>query len=235
MLGKKHKEEPTDTIFNSMIQSQDKAEIWQLLREHIATNNSCRITFVQEAYSRLTTAFFDEDYRTLRKVTEAVGDERKEFKRQRRREIIAMRRTDPMVALENDTWYFLANNSVSQMLYSLKRLGEPCREHVGNNFTPVSSEDVARFLPLRDDVVRLYVAATDILGTSRLEDTEPLRQDASTLQRKLSAYRKEIIGVLQTSNSNIESMSVLLCIVQESQELLSDLRHMLRGMRKLRE
>lgn len=235
MLGKKHKEEPTDTIFNSMMQSQDKAEIWQLLREHIATNNSCRITFVQEAYSRLTTAFFDEDYSTLRKVTEAVGDERKEFKRQRRREIIAMRRIEPMVALENDTWYFLANNSVSQMLYSLKRLGEPCREHVGNNFTPVSSEDVARFLPLRDDVVRLYVAATDILGTSRLEDTEPLRQDASTLQRKLSAYRKEIIGVLQTSNSNIESMSVLLCIVQESQELLSDLRHMLRGMRKLRE
>lgn len=235
MLGKKQKEEPTDAVFNTMMQSQDKAEIWQLLREHIVINNSCRIAFVQETYSRLTTAFFNEDYRTLRRATEALGDERKEFKRQRRREIISMRRTDPMVALENDTWYFLANNSVSQMLYSLKRLGEPCREHVGNNFTPVSRDEAARFLPLRDEVVRLYASASDILHSSCLERTELLRQDASTLQRKLSAYRKDIIGILQTSNSNIESMSVLLCVVQESQELLSDLRHMLRGMSKLRE
>lgn len=235
MLGKKQKEEPTDAIFSSMMQSQDKAEIWQLLREHIVINNSCRIAFVQETYNRLTTAFFNEDYRTLRRATEALGDERKEFKRQRRREIISMRRIDSLVALENDTWYFLANNSVSQMLYSLKRLGEPCREHVGNNFTPVSGDEAARFMPLRDEVVRLYASASDLLHSSCLEGTELLRQDASTLQRRLSAYRKDIIGILQTGNSNIESMSVLLCVVQESQELLSDLRHMLRGMSKLSE
>ena len=235
MLGKKTKSEPTDTIFSAMMQSLDKGQTWRLLRDHIQTNNTCRVLFVCEAYERLTSAFFNEDYRTLRKTTQTVEDERKEFKRQRRREIIAMRRVETRVAIENDTWYFLANNSVSQMLYSLKRLGEPCREHVGNNFTPISMEMVKDFIPLRDELTRLYRRTTELLPRPLNDDAELLRQDATALQRKLSSLRKTLLDSLQKDDAKIESLSVLLSVVQESQELLSDLRHMLRGMRKLQE
>ncbi len=232
MIGKKKVEEASDAIFKAMVQTDDKAEIWQLLCKHVGENNSSRIAFVKETYRKATTAFFQEDYRVLRRMGEYIADERKEFKRQRRREIIGMRRIDHMIAIEHNTWYFLANNSISQMLYSLKRLNEPCLEHVGNNFTPVPMKNASEFLPLRDEVLKLYSRAEEMLKSKLTDDIELLRTDASSLQRKLSAYRKSIMDSLHHSGSNIEAMTVLLNIVQESQELLSDLRHMLRGMHK---
>lgn len=232
MLGRKKKDESSDATFKAILQSDDASKTWELLHKHVSENNKRRLDFVKETYIKATTAFFGEDYRALNHVTVAVTEERKEFKRQRRREIIGMRRIDPMVAIECNTWYFLANNSVSQMLYCLKRLNEPCIEHVGNNFTPVSAENTKEFMPLRDEVVKLYERASEMLNSELTDEIEQLRLDAASLQKKLSAYRKDIMDRLHHSATHIEATTVLLNIVQESQELLSDLRHMLRGMGK---
>ena len=51
-----------------------------------------------------------------------------------------MRRLDPLVVMQRNTWYFLGINSCQQMLYGLKRINDPIREHVGNSFRPVSGE-----------------------------------------------------------------------------------------------
>ena len=82
------------------------------------------------------TAFFCEDYRRLKHVTMDVDQQRKELKRQRRKQIIALRRLDPIVSVEKSTWYFLIVNSLSQMYYCLKRMGESCREHVATISVP---------------------------------------------------------------------------------------------------
>ncbi len=55
-------------------------------------------------------AFFCEDYRRLKHVTTDVDH----LKRQRRKQIIALRRLDPIVSVEKSTWYFLIVNSLSQ-------------------------------------------------------------------------------------------------------------------------
>lgn len=235
MIGRKQKSESSETTFKAMMQSDDTDKTWELLRKHVSENNGRRIEFVMDVYAKSTTAFLSEDYRTLRHLAERIADERKEFKRQRRREIIGMRRVDPVVAVEHNTWYFLANNSVSQMLYCLKRLNEPCLEHVGNNFTPVAMEYAKEFIPLRDEVVKLYERAAEMMKETLTDDIELLRLDAASLQKKLSAYRKDLMDKLHSSETNIEATSVLLSMVQESQELLSDLRHMMRGMGKLQE
>lgn len=235
MFKKKNKETATDDTFKAMLQSDDQAQTWQLLRKHVSENNSERLKFVIKTYTKATTAFLQEDYRSLRHVFESIVDERKEFKRQRRREIIGMRRIEHMTAIEHNTWYFLANNSVAQMLYSLKRLNEPCLEHIGNSFTPVAAEDAKQFLPLRDEVVKLYESAIELLKQEPTDEIESLRLEASSLQKKLSAYRKSVMDELQNTGTNIEAMTVLLNVVQESQELLSNLRHMLRGWGKFQE
>lgn len=236
MIGKKSKDESTDALFKEILQSEDTQKTWQLLRQHINENNSRRLEFVKETYTKATTAFLQEEYRILRHTGEALQDERKEFKRHRRREIVGMRRIDSMVAIEHNTWYFLANNSVSQMIYSLKRLNEPCLEHVGNNFSPVPMDSAKKFLPLRDEVIKLYNDAILLITNGVTKDgAELIRMDATALQKKFSAYRKSLMDELHTTGHSIEVMTVLLNVVQESQELLSNLRHMLRGMSKLHE
>ena len=62
-----------------------------------------------------------------------------------------------------------------------------------------------------------------------------IRNDAAVLQSLLSDYRKRIIHDIQTRQLNIEAMPVFLSVVQESQELLSALRHLMRGGNKIEE
>ena len=64
------------------------------------------------------------------------------------------------------------------------------------------------------------------------ENTALIRDDALKLQSSLSDYRKHIINDIQTQQLNIESMTIFLNLVQESQELLGALRHVMRGMSK---
>ena len=230
-----------DLIFRDLIRSHDPAERWALLGEHIREYDRQHLQFVMDAYVRMTDAFFYEEYRPLRRLATEIEDQRKQLKRQRRREIIAMRRVDAILAVERNTWYFLANNAIGQMIYCLKRINEPCREHIGNNFLPVSGEYVSSFISLRNEVVRLYertqrfIAADPTLRATQgfMLQGDQIRSDATSLQASLSRYRKQIIDDIQHNHVNIESMTVFLNIVQESQELLGSLRHAVRGINRL--
>ena len=94
--------------------------------------------------------------------------------------------------------------------------------HVGNMLAN-------EFLVLRNEIIRLYYRSLDS------EPTSLIRNDAAGLQSSLSDYRKCIIHDIQTKQLNIEAMTVFLNVVQESQELLSALRHLMRGENKIEE
>lgn len=230
MKYRKHtKEGEADKLFTRIVHCDDKEECWTLLREYVNQTSKDHVRMVTDDYETLTTAFFCEDYRRLKHVTINVDQQRKELKRQRRKQIIALRRLDPIVSVEKSTWYFLIVNSLSQMYYCLKRMGESCREHVGNNFSPVPYEYANEYLVLRNEITRLY------LRTLKSEGASQIRNDAAVLQSSLSDYRKRIIHDIHTKQLNIEAMTVFLSVVQESQELLSALRHLMRGKGKIGE
>jgi len=234
-FAKKAKHENNDAIFTDLIRSKDSNERLDLLWQHIRIHTADRLQFVKDAYTTTTEAFFHEEYRRLRHVEADLDDERKEMKRQRRKEIIGIRKVDPIVAMERNTWFFLANTSVEQMLYCMKRMITPCREHVGNNFSPVPTKYVNSFSALSNEVDKLLGRAIDMLNDNNMEQGENIRIDATTIQKNLSDYRKEVIDDIQTSNANIETMTVFLNIVQESQLVLASLRHMVRGVVKFQE
>ena len=77
--------------------------------------------------------------------------------------------------------------------------------------------------------MRLYLRSLDSDTASQI------RNDAAVLQSLLSDYRKRIIHDIQTRQLNIEAMTVFLSVVQESQELLSAIRHLMRGENKIEE
>ncbi len=227
--NKNNKKSEADELFTEIIHSEDKNKCWDLLRKHVRHTTKENLQLVADKYEALTTAFFYEDYRTIKRTTVQTESQRKEIKRQRRKQIIALRHIDPILCVEKGTWYFLIINSLAQMVYCLKRMGEPCREHVGNNFSPVPNEYINEFLVIRNEIVNLINRAITI------DDAAQIRNDAAKLQSNLSDYRKRIIHDIHTKQLNIESMTVFLNLVQESQELLSALRHTMRGKSKFEE
>ena len=234
-FGKKSKDAQPDTIFTQLIKSRDNKERLSLLCQHVRMQNAARLRFVRHAYADTTEAFFHEEYRRLRHVESELDDERKEMKRQRRKEIIGIRKIDQIVAIERNTWFFLANTSMEQMLYCIKRMSNPCREHVGNNFSPVPSKYVNSFNALGTEVGKLLDRTVAMLENNTLDQADIIRTDAENIQKNLSDYRKRIIDDIQTSTANIETMTVFLNIVQETQALLASMRHMIRGVMKFQE
>ena len=229
------KEEPvTDRIFKQLIASKDKVERWDLLKQHVVHGNSEQLRFVISCYEKVTDAFLQEEYRPLRHATHEIETAHKQLKRQRRREIIGLRKIDPILALEKNTWYFLSNDAIEQLLYCLKRINDPCREHVGNNFSPVSYEFTSTFLGYQKQVVDTLEQAVMALGTPLATNgmADVVREQATVVQQNLSSYRKQIIDTMQQNSVNIASTMAFLNIIQESQQILSSVRHMLRGMSK---
>ena len=148
---KSNKTSEADELFDRIVRSSDKAECWILLRQHVALTITHQLQLVAETYKSMTDAFFYEDYRTLKRTAAVTENQRKDIKRQRRKQIMAQRRIDPMLSIEKGTWYFLTINSLAQMVYCLKRMGEPCLEHVGNNFSPVPSKYIQEFIQMRNE------------------------------------------------------------------------------------
>lgn len=215
-----------DKLFEEIIRSDDKGTCWRLLLKHVDSIAKENLRLVAGEYKSLTSAFFGEEYGTIKRTVTQAENQRGDIKRQRRKHIVAMRHVDPILCVEKGTWYFLTINSLAQMVYCLKRMAEPCREHVGNNFSPVPTEYADEFLALRDEIVKLIDRAGSV------GDAAQIRTDAAKQQSILSDYRKRIIHDIHTKDLNIESMTVFLNLVQESQELLSALRHTMRGRDK---
>ncbi len=235
LYGKKNKNEQPDTIFTQLLKSRDNNERLSLLCQHVRIQTAARLRFVRQAYTSTIEGFFHEEYRRLRRVESDLDDERKEMKRQRRKEIIGIRKIDQIVAIERNTWFFLANTSIEQMLYCIKRMSNPCREHVGNNFSPVPTKYVNNFNALGAEVEKLLDRTVTMLENNTMDQAEVIRTDAENIQKNLSDYRKRIIDEIQTSTTNIETMTVYLNIVQETQALLASMRHMIRGVMKFQE
>lgn len=227
-------EDEDKVLFRQLCRTQGKAERWQLLKMHVAHSTTAQLQFARECFRKVTDAFLHEEYRPLRQATHEIETARKQLKRARRREIIGLRKIEPILAVEKNTWYFLSNSSMEQMLYCLKRINDPCREHVGNNFTPVSGELTYDFCNVQKQVDNLFVQVGNTLSSAQMDDAgiNHLRSQAELLQSSISEYRKRVIDSMQQQTVNIESATVFLNVIQETQQMLSHLRHMLRGMRR---
>jgi len=227
---KKQQELADDDLFKRLQSTRDKDEAWQLLSCHVKQNLSGGIDFAVKNYTAITDGLIEENLRTLRKALNKVEDERKLHKRLRRRELIGIRKIDRIQAMEKNTWFHLGSNSSAQMLYCLKRMGEPCLEHVDNHFQPLPAVCIKEFLPLRDTLLVLMTRAENVIATGVYDDSDRIRQECSDLKREFSRLRRALFDrVHEGEAGSIEISLVYLNLLQESEELASSLRHILRA------
>lgn len=226
---KKQAEEKGDVIFNQMITSEDNAETLRLLTQHIRQSQSQFLDFVNVNYLNVTEGFISEDLSRLQKAESAMRKERQELKQIRRKEMLGLRRIDPGTAIEKSTWFHLGVNSCEDMLYSLRRICDPCEEHIDNSFVPLDKDRIKEFLPLRDTLLYLLKRAVVVISTENFTDSDKLREQCEEFKSCLSSTRYGQIERMQTSKENITVSYVYLNLLQETHEIASSLQHLLRA------
>ncbi|MBQ1408811.1 MAG: inorganic phosphate transporter [Bacteroidales bacterium] len=232
---RKKKLEDKDALLASIMHSHDAEIVWDLLRKHISHTQSDTCRFTSEQYNRILDGLMSENLKGLRATQLLLKDKQEELKRVRHREFVALHRIPEDIALEHNTWFHLGANSNQQFIYCLKRLLEPIKEHIDNNFNPVPAAFMEEFRPIRNRIGNLMDETCEMLTTCCFDHEKRVLEEAELCKKELSALRKTHIDRMQrrTGTADYKTSLIYLNILQESQELLSIMRHQLKAARKL--
>lgn len=228
----KQQEENVDTLFRQLVRCHDKQQTWQLLIKHVSQTQSELIDFAQKALNGIVNGMMNEDVRSLRQASHAIEDEKGKWKRYRRKEILGMRKIDYMLAVEKNTWFHLGCNNSTQIIYCLKRMLEPVMEHVDNNFNPLPDNYKSELDPLLNDVCNYLERTKGMISSGDFNTADELLVEGNAIKSRISQIRHQQQDRMQREDSNIKVSLLYLNTLQEMQEFVSMMRHLLRASKR---
>ena len=236
----KHKQETTkkdDDSFRLMMRTRDPELVWEMLRNHVRNTQSKVCRYVLEQYNDILDGFNNERVKTLRSSEKSLRKELDVLKKYRRQELLGLKRSPMEIAIERNTWFHVGVNADQQYIYTLRRMLQPMKEHVDNNFNPVPEVYVSEYENVRRRVNDLMKMTCEAIETNRFDQYRGVLAEADVCKDELSVIRKEHINRMQKNKSSktIQIDMVYLNLLQETQQLLSVMRHQLRSAKKFME
>ena len=235
--NKKAKEESKGSTFQLMMRSHDPEIVWDLLRRQVSRTQAYVCHFALSEFNQIMDGLANEKPKELRHANKELKKEQDMLKKFRRQEMLGLKKSPMEIAIERNTWFHLGANSNQQFLYSLRRMLDPIKEHVDNNFNPLPAEYIKEFAPVRQKINDLMRMSCEQIETSRYENYREILAEADACKDELSELRQKHIDRMQhlSDNSLMQISLVYLNILQESQEFLSVMRHQLRAAKKFME
>lgn len=225
------------SIFNLMMRTRDADLVWDMLRGQVTKTQAFVNSFAQREFNRIIDGFASQDVRALRRSKKELVNEQEMLKKFRRQEMLGLKRSPTDVAIERNTWLHLGANSNQQFIYSLRRMLDPIKEHVDNNFNPLPDGYMREFEPVRRKINELMKMAQHLIEARQYDDYRKVLAEADLCRDELSELRKRHIDRIQQTEDNqmLQVSLVYLNMVQESQEFLNAMRHQLRAAKKFME
>ena len=235
--NKKQKQESKSNSFQLMMRAHDPEIVWDMLRKHVSKTQSYVCHFALNEFNLVMDGLANENARDLRHANKELKNEQEMLKKFRRQEMLGLKRSPMDIAIERNTWFHLGANSNQQFIYSLRRMLDPIKEHVDNNFNPLPEEYIKEFTPVRQKINDLMKMSCEQIETGRYENYREILAEADACKDELSLIRKKHIDRIQNMGDNtlLKVSLVYLNVLQESQEFLSVMRHQLRAAKKFME
>ena len=231
--NKKKSQEKVDEKMVVILKSENQDEVWENLVSHAADTLTHTLSFSADTYKKMYDSFSKDALRPLKSSLIRIVEEKAFMKKERRAETRGLQRLEQNLAYERSTWYHLCTNSCQQMLNTLTRIGEPMKEHADNSFTPMSHVYVEEFTPFCRDIYKVLKDINTIIETGDFSTADEVSSRAKDLKHELATLRKTQTMRLHQSKGSLRMDFVYLNLIQESHELLSEVRNLLRGSKKL--
>lgn len=230
----KNKEEAGDTMFQTILSTTDRNEAWELLKVYIALSKKDFLKTTAARYIELTDALISEDARTLSRLEKVLYKEKGRLKSIRRKETVCLRQIPAETAIEASAWFHMINNMSISITYNLRRISEACREHVENNFHPLPASYREEFMPLRALICEALEEGAELMQGNSVAGVARLRLKCDHIKDLLSEQTHAVYSHVRNGNPDRLAITyVYLNMLQESQDLISSLRKLLRAAAKL--
>lgn len=128
------KEEVNSTV-SKLRKATDTREALALFREHSREELQSDLDFTAEVFGKAVNGFMNENLRELRKVLTAVEEKKIHLKQVKRVGTLGVTQLDHDIAVEKGLYYYQGNDFASEIIFSIRRLAEPLKDHIDNNFS----------------------------------------------------------------------------------------------------
>ncbi len=230
----KKSEEQGDTLFQTILATKDPKQVETMFLMYISGQQSKFLTYAEESYRTITTAFVNDNVSALSKAEGSLVRQKRELKNARRKETLCLRQLSPQASIEKSAWFYLSNNCCMSILYNLRRINEVCKEHVENNFLPLPQTYVADFEKIREQVSSLFNESLAMMDSQDLNSVADIRKHCDNIKDILSeTYHKLHDQLREGDTSTMTVLYVYLNLLQETQEMISSIRKYLRAFAKI--
>ena len=231
---KKEQEAKDEDSFRLMMRTRDPELVWDMLQKRVSSTQCNMNHYALDMFNKIMDGFTGQNARELGRCRKSLHKEQDNLKKYRRQEMLGLKKSPQDIAIERNTWFHLGANSDQQFIYCLRRMLEPVREHVDNNFNPIPEEYIHEFQPVRQKVNDLMHMTQEMISNGKYDDYRDILSEADLCRDELSTLRKGLIDHIQQSSDTkmLQVSLVYLNILQETDEFLNIMRHQLRAAKK---
>lgn len=231
-MKKEAMQEEVDSTISKLRETKDKREALSLFREHSRDELCDVLNFASDTFNRSVHGFMDENLRELRKVMSAIEEKKSYLKQVKRVGTLGVTQLEHDIAIDKGLYYYQGNDFASEIVFSIRRLTEPGKEHVDNHFSPLCEVQKEDFGKMTDEIVSFLNRSSVMIERNDYHRMDDLIAESVDLTAKLTLLKKEELKRIQGQSGSTKVSMVYLNMVQEAQNVVSFTAKLLKVSRK---
>ena len=231
-MKKEAMQEEVDSTISKLRETKDKREALSLFREHSRDELCDVLNFASDTFNRSVHGFMDENLRELRKVMSAIEEKKSYLKQVKRVGTLGVTQLEHDIAIDKGLYNYQGNDFASEIVFSIRRLTEPGKEHVDNHFSPLCEVQKEDFGKMTDEIVSFLNRSSVMIESNDYHRMDDLIAESVDLTAKLTLLKKEELKRIQGQSGSTKVSMVYLNMVQEAQNVVSFTANLLKVSRK---
>ena len=231
-MKKEAMQEEVDSTISKLRETKDKREALSLFREHSRDELCDVLNFASDTFNRSVHGVRDENLRELRKVMSAIEEKKSYLKQVKRVGTLGVTQLEHDIAIDKGLYYYQGNDFASEIVFSIRRLTEPGKEHVDNHFSPLCEVQKEDFGKMTDEIVSFLNRSSVMIESNDYHRMDDLIAESVDLTAKLTLLKKEELKRIQGQSGSTKVSMVYLNMVQEAQNVVSFTANLLKVSRK---
>ena len=229
---KKSNKQTVSPTVKQLMNTNDRSEALVLFREHTRNELESVLAFAGEKFDKSVHGFMNENLRDLRKVLAAIEEQKFHLRQVKRIGTLGVTQLDRAIAVEKGLYYYQGNDFASEIVFSLRRMTEPCKDHIDNNFKPLSDAQKDEFGKMADEVITFISRCMLEIKRNDYTAFDQIVEKAVSISNALTQLKKNELKRIQGQSGSTKVSMVYLNMIQETQNVVSFTSNLIKVSRK---